>query len=76
MAIQKESLIAEVLLELYSKSKKDDRFYMIENSKESEVRSNIINKLKEKQIKSSGVMDLYIFTSQMGNDVMIKELDK
>ena len=74
--IQKESILSEILLELYSDSKKDDKFYLIENMKENEVRSNIFNKLKERKIKESGVMDMYIFTSQMGNDVLIKELEK
>lgn len=76
MVIHKESIITEILLELYSNSKKDSKFYLVENSKENIVRSNIISKLKERDMKGSEIMDLYIFTSQMGNDVLIKELVK
>lgn len=68
-----KKIISEILNELYSNYKKDT-FYSIPNVKECDIRNEIYSKMKEKGIKNNNYLDLYIFTSEIGNNVILKEL--
>lgn len=68
-----KKIISEILNELYSNYKKDT-FYSIPNVKECDIRNEIYSKMKEKGIKNNNYLDLYIFTSEIGNNAILKEL--
>lgn len=65
-------LVKQVLLELFSDCNYNE-FYIKEGSTEEEVRSQITLEFQKKGIDKS-IIDLYVFTSQSGSDVLIKEL--
>ena len=63
------AIISTALDALYNIYRRGN-FFMIPNCKEKDVRSNIIGAVKEKAPSLN--VDIYMFTSQMENDVMIK----
>lgn len=61
--------LIEILNSLYLEYKSNE-FYYIPNVLERDIRSQIMDALSERKLKIN--IDIYVFTSQMNSDVMIK----
>lgn len=80
MKLNKKAIIKDILSDLFSEFKKD-KFYLIPNDTEGNVRERIHKEMRVQGIKDKGAIDLYLFTTEVKDEsnlsnVLVKELCK